>query len=296
MRRLIAFALAALLGVVPAFAQVSPVSFAPQPVLSVAGNVSATTGDTPCVLFKYKGTTAGKPTVEVAAGGDVTFKIAGSADTTTGSPSLNGVFDLSTPAAAVDTMGEFVNLVNTTGSNWVGVLVSCLASDLTDNTLDTLAATEALNPKGAALFRDVAVASATSTFSAQVAALQAGKETDISFFLTGNKPNTNPFAGVQTYVQNVRERITSTGTIGLFAVLGVTRTYDSNGKVAETVRTLWSETGAATTVEKAKDFNSGPIVSAPGELLIVRQRSGTDLTAAQMQIVGFGVKRTSATP
>lgn len=301
MTRFLRSALVALLiaaSVTPAVAQ-QPVVFY-RNVDSVAGSASATVDDTPCVLVKYVGSTTGKPTVEVAAGGDLTFKIAGAADTTTGSPTLNGVFDLSTPAAAVDTVGEFVSLVNTTGSNWRAVLVSCLASDLTDNTLDDIAATDASNPKGVALTREATSASATSTFSAQVALLPGDSATDIRFFLSGSpvgnttgsaKVNSNPFANYQTFVQNIREKITSTGTIGLFAVLGVTRTYDSSGKVTETVRQLWSETGAATTVEKAKDFNSGPLVAARGELVIVRQRTGTDLTAIQLQGNGYTVRQ-----
>lgn len=300
LRTLFVAALAALSFTTPAVAQ-GPVAFF-QNVDSLAGSVSGVVDDAgaPCVLVKYVGSTAGKPTVEVAAGGDLTFKIAGSADTTTGSPSLNGIFDLSTPAAAVDTVGEFVNLVNTTGSNWRAVLVACLADDLTDNTLDDISATDAAGPKGVALTREATSASATSTFSAQVAALPGDAASNISFFLSGSptgsptgssKINPNPFGNYQIFVQNAREKITSTGTIGLMAVLAVKRTYDSSGKVSETVRTLWSETGAATTVEKAKDFNSGPLVGGIGEMIILRQRTGTDLTAAQLGVNGYMVRR-----
>jgi hypothetical protein len=301
LRSAFALALAAILALIP----VAPVA-AQQPIVffrnvdAVSGQASATVDDTPCVLVKYVGSTTGKPTVEVAAGGDLTFKIAGSADTTTGSPSLDGIFDLSTPAAAVDTYGEFVNLVNTTGSNWRAVLVACLASDLTNNTLDDIAATDASNPKGVALTREATSASATSVFSAQVAALPPGVATDIRFFLSGSpvgnttgsaKVNPNPFGNYQTFIQNIREKITSAGTVALFEVLGVTRTYDSSGKVTETVRPVWAETGAATTVEKAKDFNSGPLVMAKGELVIVRQRTATDLTAINLGVNGYTVRQ-----
>lgn len=302
MRRLVkrfAAGLAALLLVVPATASAqAPVVFYSS-VDSVAG-ASSTTTDSPCVLVKYVGSTAGKPTVETAAGGDVTFKIAGSADTTIGSPNLDGIFDLSTPAAAVDTVGEFVNLINTTGSNWRAVLVSCLASDLTDNHLATLSATDASGPKGVALNQDAAVASASSIFSAQVALLPGDAHTNISFFLSGSptgspsgssKVNSNPFERHQQFVQAAREKITSSGTVALAELLAVKRTYDSAGKVSEVVRVLWSETGAATTVEKSKDFTSGPLVAAIGELVIWRQRTATDLTAVSLGVNGYSVPR-----
>jgi hypothetical protein len=281
---------AALSALLPAPASAQNVAFFRDQV-SVAGSAFATVDDTSCVLVKYVGSTAGKPTVEVAAGGDLTFKIAGSADATTGSPTLNGVFDLSTPAAAVDTVGEFVTLVNTTGSNWRAALVSCLASDLTDNAFDDVAATDASGPRGVALTREATSASASSTFSAQVALLPDDAATNAAFFLSGSKVNTNPLGNYQTFVQHIRERITSTGTVGLFAILGVKRTYDSTGKVSETVRTLYAETGANTTGEKTVNFHNGPVVSAPGEFVIVRQRTGTDLTAISLNASGYMVQR-----
>lgn len=294
-------ALIALLAVAPpARAQVPVVYF--QNVDSVAGTATAVNGSTSaasCAIIKYRGTTVGKPDVAVAAGGDMTLRIAAVADVTTGS-AANGVWDLSTPAASVDTMGELVNLVNTTGSNWVMVLTGCLASDFTDNTIDTLAVTDAAIPGGVVLFHDAVVTNATSNFSAQIALLPDDAATNIRYFLSGSpngaptgstKVNSNPFANYQAFVQNVREKITSTGTIGLFEILGVRRIYDSTGKVSEVVRTIWSETGAATTVEKAKDFNSGPIVGSRGELIVVRQRTGTDLTVNAINGNGYMVRR-----
>jgi hypothetical protein len=292
LRKMFALALVAALTLAAVPASAQSVVFLREQV-SVAGAVSATTGATsaPCVLVKYVGSTAGKPTVEAAAGGDVTFKIATVADATIGSPNLDGIFDLSTPAAAVDTMGEFVNLINTTGSNWRAVLVGCLASDLTDNAIFTLAATDAATPVGVPLYREATSASATSVFSAQTVLLPDNAHTNIAFFLSGSKVNTNPLNDYQTFVQHIRERITSAGTVALFEVLGVKRTYDSNGKVSETVRTLYAETGANTTVEKTVNFHNGPIPASPGEFVMVRQRTGTDLTAISLNGSGYAVRR-----
>jgi hypothetical protein len=150
------------------------------------------------------------------------------------------------------------------------------------------------------VLKDDTVASATSIFSAQVAMLPPGAATDIRFFLSGGnvgattgstKVNSNPFANIQTFVQNIREKITSAGTIALFEVLGVTRTYDTTGKVSEVVRPIYGVTGAATTVELPKDFNSGPLVSAKGETIVVRQRTGTGLTAVDIAGNGYAVRR-----
>lgn len=301
-RNLLAVALATLVALAPLpVAAQAPVVFY-QKVDSIAGSATGVTGATSatCILTKFVGSAAGKQSVEVAAGGDITFKIAGVADATTGSPTLNGVFDLSTPAAAVDTMGELVTLINTTGSNWRAVLVSCLATDLTDNTIDTLALTDATGPKGVALVREATVASAAAVFTAQVALLPDDAAVNIGFFLSGGpvgsptgstKVNPNPFANTQTFVQHFRERITSAGTVAQLEVLAVKRTYSSTGQVAETVRVLHSEAGAATTVEKAVSIHAGPVVTAPGELVVVRQSTGTGLTVLSISGTAYSVRR-----
>jgi hypothetical protein len=308
MRRLIKFgtalALTALLVIpaTPALA-VPPLTAVPQD--SFAGFAGAVNGvgSAPCLLIKYVGTTVGKPTVEVAAGGDMTMKIAGVADATTGRDSSgvspnSGIWDLSTPHASVDTMGELVSLINTTGTNWRAVLVSCLASDLTDNTLDTLTATEASTPAGVPVLRDSTVASATSVFTAQVALLPTDAASNISFFLSGanvggpsgsTKVNPNPLINHQLFVQHIREKITSAGTIGLLEVLAVKRTYDYKGQVSESVRTVYAETGAATTVEKVVNFHAGPIPLARGEFCVVRQSTGTGLTAQSVNGFAFAI-------
>jgi hypothetical protein len=254
-----------------------------------------------CVLVKYRGTTAGKPTVEAAAGGDVTFKIAGAADTTTGwdtAASANGIFDLSSPDATIDTVGEFVNLVNTLGSNWVAVLSSCLASDLTNNAILTLSATDAAGPKGVGLIRDATVVSATSVFTAQILLTPASAVNNIAWFLSGSpvgspsgtaKVNPNPFEKHQTFVQHIRENITSSGTVAQFEILGVLRTYDSLGKVSEVVRVLYTQLGAATTVEAFQNFHAGPIVTNRGEMVVVRQSTGTALTVLSINGNGYAV-------
>lgn len=300
MRRLtIAVALAFALAV-PAAAQTPQVFF--QNVDSVAAFDTAVSGSSAassCMIIKYRGTDAGLPDVAVAAGGDMTLRIAASADTTTGSAD-DGIFDLSTPAATEDTFGELVTLINTQGSNWVAVLTGCLASDLTNNTLDTQAATDAAVARGVTLRREATVVSATSVYSAQTVLLPTDKASDIRFFLSGGpigattgstRVNPNPFANYQTFVQHIHEKITSSGTVALFEVLGVLRTYSSTGSLSETVRTLFAVTGEASTVEGVRNFHPGPIVTAPGEVVVVRQRTATGLTVQEIGGNGYMVRR-----
>lgn len=294
-------ALALALAAFVAFAPVTAIPVAAHPpdgAVSVAGFASAVQTTATAALVRYVGSTAGLPTVAVdATTGDLTFQLAAAAVDEFECPvsgALGGIIDVSD--AACDTFGEVVNVINASDS-WRIVLVSSLASDLSTNAIFTLSATDASGPAGVRLFRDETVASATSVFSAQVALLPAGAESDIGFFLstgggpTGARVNTDPLVRYQTFVQHIREQITSSGTVALFEVLGVRRTYDSNGRISDTVRTLYAETGAATTAELERNFHPGPVVAAPGELVIVRQRTGTALTVASINGSGYMVRK-----
>ena len=90
---------------------------------------------------KWIGTTAtGDASIAVAAGGDITVEgDDGAVDT---SISTDGVIDLSTPAAAENTIGEVCDIFNNdTDGNWQCILVDLLASESSDNTLATLGET-----------------------------------------------------------------------------------------------------------------------------------------------------------
>jgi hypothetical protein len=290
MRRFIAsltaLAVAAFITAAPVAAQTSYPPAGSSPISGASTSISAQEA---AILIKYVGTTtAGIPTVTVAAGGDITLEIAGVADATTGSPTLNGIFDLSTPAAAVDTVGELVTLINTTGSNWRAVLTSGLTGDTTDNTFITLVERE-VPTFGVRLFRDVTVALFSS-----VAILPPLAETEWPFWGVGadqlrSKPNPNAFAGWQCFLQYASERITSAGTVGVFTVSAVKNTYSATGAVTQTRRILWTPTGGATTVATNTPVGL-TFVGAPGEFFIVRQETGTDLTVTQVFGTGYMVK------
>lgn len=119
----------------------------------------------PQVLVQYTGSNANGGTVTVAAGGDITFSqgAVGSSTvdatmecdgTIAATGSRNGIYDLSTPAAACDTLGEVVDLINSQGTNWLAVIVHGLRSDATDNVFITLAETAANSADGLGLLSD----------------------------------------------------------------------------------------------------------------------------------------------
>lgn len=246
----------------------------------VSGAMSAVSTDV-AMWVKWVGpsTFTTKPTVAVvAADSDMNFTVNGAADATiTGCGGTAGSLD--TAQAACDTLIELCNTINTS-ANWLCVLENEVGSTTTNNTLITLGATDAAIPGGVPILKDTVVG-----LNAYVS-LRPG--TDMGFFLEGNKPNKNPFADSITLVQSIRENITSGGTVGNFEVIGVKRVFGGpSGKtLSETVRVIWSEVGAATTVEKALNFWNFPLMSQPGEIVLVRISAGTNLTAPKLNAVG----------
>lgn len=251
---------------------------------------SQTALDTTVALYvKYVGSTAGKPTVEVDATGDITFKIAGSVDTTVGCPTAGtGIIDVSN--AACDTFGEVINKVIGQSSNWVLVPGGLLASESTDGTLLLTAATDAgIRTTGVALYFD----NNNTAVNADLASVVIGPPTGAhaGFWTTGaNKTPINPFADTYTFLSGFSEKKTSGGTIGntivyavksVFAgILGSTATY------TESVRTVWTETGGATATQLKEDFSTFPLIAGPGEHLVLRISSSTSITV--VAVVGTG--------
>ena len=135
---------------------------APTQGISITG--SATVGG-PLFWIGYQGDTDSGATVAVAAGGDMAFTTDGStADTTVNG---TGSIDLSTPAAAVDTMGELGDIINQS-ANWAFIFYGALRAGLTDNAILTVAAvdlsTAAKKLAGHFFFQDPAVVLATSLY------------------------------------------------------------------------------------------------------------------------------------
>lgn len=254
------FVLAALLAVLsaPAFAQ-----------YPVSGHVGSDTAGSVAMLIKYIGTAAASATtdVAVAAGGDMTFRVAGVASTTVNSGAVCGAvvgtLDLSTPAATCDTFGEVVDVINAT-SDWRAVLVGALRSDSPDNTITTFAVASAMRADGLPLYFDSAVSLTTS-----IPLIPDNCKTDIRCFMTPQgQLLENPFAGTQTDIRWVEGYATyaTTGNFNIYSVLPRQKAVGS-----ETVTTLWTEaTGASGTNKQLTQFQYLGLKGKPNEKVIVR--------------------------
>jgi hypothetical protein len=281
-RKTLAVAVVLALAVLPATALDVPV----QQAVGVSGALSAVSTDV-ALWVKYVGTSTftTKPTIAVAAAdADIALTINGAADTTiTGCGGTAGTLD--TAQTGCDTLGELCNRMNAS-ANWACVVESALASDASANALDTVAASDAVTqPGGLGLKKDTVVALNV------VVPLRPGITGD--WYFQGNAINPNPFGGFYTFVQAIRENVTSGGTVGEFMVIGVTPKVVGVGasKVySETVRTIWSEPGAATTVEKNLSFINFPLMTVPGEKVLVKISATSTLTAPKLNAVGVLAK------
>lgn len=241
------------------------------------------------LYIKYVGAkqtaSTGTATVAVdAATGDIAFVVNGGADTSIGCPTATGTID--TSDAACDTFTEVVAVINKT-TNWRAEYGAVLGSDSTNNTLITRSAAVASGPDGVALLKDTVVAlNITLDLTPNT---QPGFGRGIRWFMDPTpstnfgKLNPNPYAGLRTIVPYAEETIASSGTVGQFAIIGVTRNHSGQGTAAYTAsevkRTILSSLGGATTVQKIFNFVDFPIYGGVGERIYVRISSGTDLTA-----------------
>ena len=243
------------------------------------------------LYVKYVGSTAGKPTVEVDSSTtrDITFKIAGSVDTTVGCPTIGtGIVDVSN--AACDTFGEVINKVMGQSSNWVLVPGGLLASESINATLAGLSATDTnIRTTGVPLYFD----NNNTAVNADLASVVIGPPTGAhaGFWTTGaSKTPINPFADTYTFLSGFSEKKTSGGTIGNTIVYAVKSVFSgilgSTATYTESVRTVWTETGGATATQLKEDFQNFPLIAAPGEHLILRISSSTSITV--VALVGTG--------
>ena len=91
-------------------------------------------------------------TVAVNAGGDIAFTTDGTtADTTV--VASTGIIDLSTPAAAYDTLGEVADVINAS-ANWVCVILGGLRAWAVDGLFYTFTEANAAGANGIILYGD----------------------------------------------------------------------------------------------------------------------------------------------
>lgn len=235
-------------------------------------------------------------TVAVDAGtGDLAFVACGAADATINPVAAGPLGICGNVAGTIDvsdadcnTFGEVIDLIN--GSpNWIAYPGAVLRSDSSNNTLNTLGAASAQGPAGLGLLKDTSVAlNVTLTPRPFVGSIVWGTQ--------GNTLNPNPFRNIQTHIYRMRENITSAGVIGDFILYGVKQDFLPKQTAAantvppvsyqETVRTVWAQQGAATTVELALDFANNPLVVNMGERPLVRQSATVGLTVPLLNVTG----------
>lgn len=260
----------------------------------VVGGWSAISTE-PMVLVKYTGTNANGGTVTVAAGGDITFSQgavgASTADATlecdasiAATGSRNGIFDLSTPNAACDTLGEVVDLINNQGSNWVAVIVHGRRSDSTDNAFITLSETAANSVDGLGLLADGTVLFKQSRALVPSAALKIG------FYIVGSGRTArtlkaDPFKGYTALLTSLTATTTygsGTSAHGIYCI-AVTNSLVTG---SETV-TSYAKAAGATTVEATWTPSAYGLACPAGQKMLIRTDNSAAASAATLYITGF---------
>jgi hypothetical protein len=259
----------------------------PKAVSDIKTAVSTDVG----IYVRYVGTGTGVATVEVAAGGDITLVANGAADATLECPvsgALGGVIDVSDTAC--DTIGEVVDVINSS-VDWIAVPHASLRSDSSNNTLITLAATDAKLPNGLGLLRDSAVALTINLVLAPGGYDQQGNFTGINAYVNQNSaPGTagsgrrltpNPFNGFDTTLLYAKENITTTdNAANLFRAFCVVPNNKDNANSTEVVREMYQEPAGLTTVTALIDefLNNGGLLCNDGKV-VVTTKGTTTLTA-----------------
>lgn len=258
-----------------------------QATYPVSGHVSSDTAGSVAMLIKYVGTAAPSATtdVAVAAGGDMTFRVAGVASTTVNPAAacgaVVGTLDLSTPAGTCDTLGEAVDAINVS-SDWRAVLVGALRSDSSDNTLTTFAVAAAMRAEGVPVYFDSTVSLTTS-----IAMIPDNCKTDIRCFMSPQGLlKENPNGGTQTDVRWIEGYSTfaTTGTFNIYSV----KESNKAGTGASVISTLHSEvTGASTVNKQLTQFQNYPLAGKPHEKVIVRITNTGASSAFNLHAYGF---------
>ena len=256
----------------------------------VSGHVSSDTAGSVAMLIKYVGSAAPSATtdVAVAAGGDMTFRVAGVAAATINTVAAGslcgatpGTLDLSTPAGTCDTLGEVVDVINAS-SDWRAVLVSALRTDSSDNTITTFAVASAMRAEGLPLYFDSGVSLTTS-----IAMIPDNCKTDIRCFMSPQGLlKENPNGGTQTDARWIEGYSTfaTTGTFNIYSVLEKNKA----GVGSSVITTLHSEaTGASGTNKQLTQFQNYPLLAKPHEKMIVRITNTGASSAYNLHAYGF---------
>lgn len=284
----------------PAVSQAQPI-FIPAGAYGVSDSISAVDTDV-AVYVKYIGTTNGVATVTIAGGNSAAFTAGGAADTTI-NPVTGGVGSCGNVAgtmdltqAACNTVGEFIDQVNSS-PNWLAWPGAALRSDVLNGRV--LNAGPLDGQPGAILNWDTSAALEISLDVRPGNQYGSGRNMDFAISGTTGDPNArinvNPFRGFQMLITAERENITSAGVIANFVTYGLTQEFNPKRiraagagaapiSYSEVVRTIWSQAGAATTVEGTNYY---PLLTAPGERVMVRITTTVGLTVPRLNVTGL---------
>jgi hypothetical protein len=257
---------------------------------AVSGALSTMDLDIP-ILLRYVGTGSAPAggTVTAVAATSITLKTgavgASTADATTECPvsgALGGVIDLT--HASCNTWGEVCDAINLPNSNWRCVIMDALRTDASATNL-AKSETSATDPAGVPIYTDSSVA-----FTATMALTP---ERTMAAFLTGPdfRFHPDPYRGFR--YKFLAGSFTSTYGSGTSSIdiYSVKHTINpTTGKSAETVTTLWSQAGGATTAEKVLNFYPGGIYAKKGEKLLVRVNNSAAMTAVSAYSYGYGIR------
>jgi len=262
---------------------VVPTASAQQPVsIAIADDTSI------AMLVRYVGANTSAD-VAVETDGNLTFRVAATAYDGFECPvsgALGGVIDVSD--AACNTMGEVVDTINGSGSDFRAVLVDSYRAEVSTDAMVTFSATEVTRTDGLQLNIDTDV-----IFTLSYALIPV--RNDISVFL-GGPPNyrllENPFGGMWASLQWLEGASTYGSGTSNWYVYSVKPSNKASG--SETVTTLWGpEAGAATTVTKQlSQFQTNMLPGRFHEKMIVHLVN----SAAMASTSGFALAQLKPIP
>jgi hypothetical protein len=248
-------------------------------------------------FVKYIGTSA-CASVAVAAGGDITFtdgpcgaEVATSTFECPVSGPLGGVITVAN--AACDTIGEVADIVNAS-SNWRFLPYSMLRADSSNDTLVTIAATQATGVGGLGLAVDNAVA----LFQTVVVAPPSFNYANLSLGPQSTAFQRKPWGSTYALLTGASTLSTYASGTSLLKVMSVDRTFGATG--SEVVTTSWpSSASGATTVAKVfgtcdtpatgcdTAWGQGGLFCLIGQQCLVRLTNSVAMTVNTTAINGF---------
>lgn len=218
-----------------------------------------------------------------ASTGDITIRSgassgAAAADTNFGLPTKNGVYDVSDSTA--NTFAKIIADINASTS-LRAIPGDAAVGWISNNTLFTRSATE-ITGAGLPLYLDVAVALITSTFITPIRLSPLADYANYKNFLSLlHNPNLNP-AFPKRFSKLSKVLFNTTGSSAVARVEVWREALDG------TLTKIWSEAGAATTVDKTVTF-SPELECPPGESIIAAYTSDVLPTACVVNVIGSSI-------